>query len=93
MTSFKVKLTGRKEVRELEFNKIKKIFKSTVIGEFFTIFYGDMKQTPHIAVLSGNESDSKLLGTSLDRGTGLRQTQAMKNMLDAWEITELMLGK
>ena len=73
-------LRGRKEVRELEFNKIKQNFKSTIIGEFFTIHwdekllkqYGDMKQTPHIAVLSSNGSDSKLLGTtSLDRGTGL----------------------
>ena len=94
-------LRGRKEVRELEFNEIEKNFKSTIIGEFFTVHwdekllkqYGDMKQTSHIAVLSSNGSDSKLLGTtSLDRGTGLQQAQAIKNMLDAWEITELCVA-
>ena len=38
-----------------------------------------MKQPPHIAVLSSNGSDSKLLGaTSLDRGTGLQQAQAIE---------------
>ena len=94
-------LRGRKEVRELEFNKIKQNFKSTIIGEFFTIHwdekllkqYGDMKQTPHIAVLSSNGSDPKLLGTtSLVRGTGLQQAQAIKNMLDAWKITEMCVA-
>ena len=94
-------LRGRKEVHELQFNKIKKNFKSTIIGEFFTIHwdekllkqYGDMERTPHIAVLSSNGSDSKLSGTtSLDRGTDLQQAQAIKIMLDAWEITELCVA-
>ena len=94
-------LRSRKEVRELEFNKIKKNFKSIIIGEFFTIHwdeklpkqYGDMKQTTHIAVLSSNGSNSKLLGTTnLNRGTGLQQAQAIKNMLDVWEITELCVA-
>ena len=34
-------LRGRKEVRELEFNKIKQNFKSTIIGEFFTIHWDE----------------------------------------------------
>ena len=94
-------LRGRKKVRELEFSKIKKNFKSTIIGEFFIIYwdekllkqYGDMKLTPHIAVFSSSRSDSKLLGTtSLNRGTGLQQAQTIKNMLDAWEITELCVA-
>ena len=61
-------LKDRKEVRELKFNRIKKNFKSTITGEFFTIYWDEklvklrvyMKQMPLIAVLSSNEIDFKL---------------------------------
>ena len=89
-------LRGRKQARHSEFEYVKN-FKNSTIGEFVTIHWdekllkqsGDVQQTPHIAVLSSNGSDSKLLGTTgLRRGTGLQQAEAIKELLDEWDFTD-----
>ena len=90
-------LRGRKQARHSEFENIKKNFKNSTFGEFVTIHWdekllkqsGDVQQTPHIAVLSSNGNDSKLLGTTgLRRGTGLQQADAIKELLDEWDLTD-----
>ena len=90
-------LRGRQNFRELEVENIKETFKKDDESEFLTKHRdekmlkesGDTEQTTHLAVLASHGNQSKLLGTtSVDRGTGLQQAEAIKEMLDDWEITE-----
>ena len=90
-------LRGRKQARHSEFENIKEYFKNSTIGEFVTIHWDekllkqsrDVQQTLHVAVLSSNGNNSKLLGTTgLRRGTGLQQAEAIKELLDEWGLTD-----
>ena len=85
----------------MNLNNIKNKFSSDLRERFFSIQWDekllkqgdDYEPKEHIAILSSHGNDIKLLGTTrLDSGTGLNQDNAIKNMLDEWDIQELCLG-
>ena len=74
-----------------------KDFKKAIQHEFVLIHWdekllqerGDFAPTVHIAVLSSHRSGTKLQGTtSLERGTGRDQAEAIKHILNAWNLEE-----
>ena len=49
---------------------------------------GDFTPTEHITVLLSHRSGTKLLGTPLEQGTGRDQAEAIKHILNAWNLEE-----
>ena len=84
-----------KKVRTEMFDKVKKDFKALVKDEFVSILWdekltqkgGDLTAFEHIAVLSSHRSETKLLETtSLEKGIGENQAEAIKSILNDWEL-------
>ena len=78
------------------FEKVKD-FKKAIQQEFVSIHWdekplqerGDFTQMEHIAVRSSHRSGTKLLETtSLERGTGRDRAEAIKHILNAWNLEE-----
>ena len=94
-------LRARQLVRSKQFENIKQDFRKNLQTEFFTIHWdekllkegSDFKPTEHIAILSSHGNEIKMLGTmNIQSGSGLNQANAMKEMLDEWEIGDLCVA-
>ena len=78
------------------FEKAKEDFKKAMQPEFVSIHWdeklllerGDFSPKEHIAVLSSRLCGTKLLGSTLERGTGRDQAEAIKHILNAWNLEE-----
>ena len=101
ITSARTTRRARQTARSNEFEHTKNKFSSNLRDCFFSIHWDekllkqgdDYKPKQHIAILSSHGNDIKLLGTTrLESGSGLNQANAIKNMLDEWDIQELCLG-
>jgi len=84
-----------KSVRKKTFEKVKTDFKTTTKDEFVSIHWdeklmkerGDFTPMEHIAVLASHRHGTKLLGTtSVEKGTGKNQAEAIKNILCNWDL-------
>ena len=91
-------LRGRKKLRSLKFESVKKSFLAG-LDNYFTIHWNEKvlkcgkayTHKEHLAVLASSTNGKlvKLLGiTDHDSGTGLNQAKAVKNMLEEWSIEQ-----
>ena len=94
-------LRMRRNVRLSQFESVRRSFKADIQGEFCTVHWDekllregdDLSAKEHIAILASYGDNVKLLGTStLDSGTGMNQANAIKGILEDWDIEQSCLA-